>query len=76
MLRSAQKLEALVGAITREDFSKLPPAQRKHLAQLLRFIADLADPPKPAPEPGPLALLSNGERAENCALPEQDLTTE
>jgi hypothetical protein len=43
----------------------MPPAHRQRLAQVLRYIADLADPPKAQrPKAGVLAELRDGQRVE------------
>jgi hypothetical protein len=60
-------LEALLEGITREQIASWSPVRRMRLTQALRYLADLADPSKPAePRSGPLARLRAGERAENC----------
>jgi hypothetical protein len=43
----------------------MKPAERQQLAQVCRFIADKADPPKSdAPKSGILADLRRGQRSE------------
>jgi hypothetical protein len=62
-----EHLEAMAEGITREDLEALTPIRRVRLAQLLRHLATLADPTRPAdPRAGALARLRDGERAENC----------
>jgi hypothetical protein len=51
LLTSLAKIDALVAGITRDDIRAMPPAHRQHLAQVLRFIADLADPPPKSEQP-------------------------
>ena len=64
------KIDALVAGVARAEIEAMPPARRQRLAQALRHVADLADPPKPdAPKEGTLARLQSGERAEDCTLP-------
>jgi hypothetical protein len=61
------KIDALVTGITRADMQALRPAQRQHLAQLLRYVADMADPPKGSSEPpkaGFIDELSDGRGRE------------
>jgi hypothetical protein len=63
----ASKIAGLIEALRHETdaFAVLPPAERRHVAALCRFIADKADPPDPnAPKAGVLADLKNGARAE------------
>jgi hypothetical protein len=46
----ARRIAALVESLRREGFETMPPAERRHLAQLCRYIADKADPDaKPQP---------------------------
>jgi hypothetical protein len=47
---SVQAVEALVAGITLNDIERTPPEHRRRLAQALRRIADLADPPEKATE--------------------------
>jgi hypothetical protein len=59
-----EKVSALLSGVSRRDIEHLRPAQRQRLAWVLRHIADLADPPKPAPpKEGVLADLHRGNRA-------------
>jgi len=46
MLASIEKIDALVAGVTKAEIQRMPPAHRQRLAQVLRYIADLADPPK------------------------------
>jgi hypothetical protein len=63
-------LEAMLAGVTRKQIEALSPIRRMRLTQALRYLADIADPSKPAdPRSGPLARLRDGERAENCTLP-------
>jgi hypothetical protein len=65
-LLAIAKIEALLSGVRRPDIEQMPPAQRQHLAQVLRHIADLADPPKRREQPktGVLADLHDGRRAD------------
>ena len=47
----AEKAMALLDALRLEDIEALPPANRRRLAQVLRHIADIADPPPKAEAP-------------------------
>jgi hypothetical protein len=62
------KLNAMLAGMTRADIEALPPAQRERLAQLLRHLANIADPPArrtvEIPKGGVLGDLGNGGRAE------------
>jgi len=60
------KIEDILSGVARSDIEKLNPAHRQRLAQALRHIADIADPPAtPAePEPGVLADLRDGQQLE------------
>jgi hypothetical protein len=63
-------IEALIEGITREQVEAMPPIRRQRLTQALRYLADLADPSRPAdPRSGALASLRDGERPEDCTLP-------
>lgn len=44
----ADKIAALLEALRGETFEGMAPASRRHLASLCRYIADRADPDKPA----------------------------
>lgn len=60
-----QKIEALLAGITRAKIEAMPPASRQWLAQALRRVADLCDPPAvTAPKAGVLADLHQGKRAD------------
>ena len=59
----AQKVAALLTAITPADVEALPPVQRRRFADLCRHCAELAERDEPAPKAGVLALLKHGERA-------------
>jgi hypothetical protein len=65
VIPSVQKIDALVAGITRIEVEKMPAAQRVRLAQVLRYVADLADPPTKAEPPtaGVLARLHGGDRS-------------
>jgi hypothetical protein len=41
--------DALVAGVTKAEIQRMPPAHRQRLAQVLRYIADLADPARCAP---------------------------
>jgi hypothetical protein len=66
LLTSIQKIDALMAGITRAEIQAMPPAYRQRLAQVLRHIADLADPPerRERPKTGVLADLHDGKRAD------------
>jgi hypothetical protein len=60
-------IEALLACVSQEQLQVLSPVRRMRLAQILRHVATMADPSKPAdPREGALARLRDGERAENC----------
>jgi hypothetical protein len=61
----ARKLAAWIEALRREPdaFDKMPPAERRHLAALCRYIAEKADPPRPEPRAGVLADLRDGRQS-------------
>jgi hypothetical protein len=66
VILSVEKIDALVAGITRDEIQRLPPAHRLRLAQALRHVADLCDPPAKAAEPPQAAdepLLGNRTRA-------------
>jgi hypothetical protein len=61
------KIDDILSGVARSDIEKLNPAHRQWLAQALRHIADIADPPPatPAePEAGVLADLRDGQQLE------------
>jgi hypothetical protein len=63
----AAKITGLIEALSRDPdaFTTMPPAERQRLAQVCRYIADKADPPRnEAPSAGVLADLQRGVRAE------------
>lgn len=63
----ASKIAGLIEAmrLDTDAFVTMPPAERQRLAQVCRFIADKADPPKgDAPKAGILADLKRGGRAD------------
>jgi hypothetical protein len=65
LLSSIEKIDALMAGVTRADIQRMPPAHRQRLAQVLRHIADLADPPKTHnPDSGVLGELRDGHRVE------------
>jgi hypothetical protein len=65
MLTSIEKIDALMAGVTRADIQRMPPTHRQRLAQVLRHVADLADPPKVhSPKAGVLAQLRDGQRGE------------
>jgi hypothetical protein len=65
-LLAIQKLDAMMSGVTRSEIEQLSPAHRQRLAQVLRHIADLADPPKKpdTPSSGVLCDLDDGYRSE------------
>jgi hypothetical protein len=56
-----QKLDALFSGVTKSEIMQLSPVHRQRLAQVLRHIADLCDPP--ASEGGPVHQEAQSERA-------------
>lgn len=66
MLTSIQKIDAMMAGVTRAEIQAMPPAYRQRLAQMLRHIADLADPPKKRElaKSGVLGDLHDGKRAD------------
>jgi hypothetical protein len=62
MVTNVEKVEALLGTMTRQHVEKLPAAQRKRLAKLLRRVADMADPPRSVPKSGVLSELDKDPR--------------
>jgi hypothetical protein len=63
----AAKIAGLIEALRLEPdaFATMPPAERQRLAQVCRFIADKAEPPKAdAPKSGVLLDLKQGRRSE------------
>ena len=57
----ADKIAALIQAVNREGFESMRPAERRHLRDLCRYIADKADPDVPPPvKAGVLHDLRNG----------------
>jgi hypothetical protein len=61
----AAKTAALLAWLKGYDFTTMKPADRRHLRDLCRFIADRADPDAPPmPKDGVLADLRNGRRSE------------
>ena len=66
MISPIDKIDALLAGISKANIVGMPPANRRRLAQALRHVADLADPPQ-RPEPprsGILADLKSGARTE------------
>jgi hypothetical protein len=60
-----REVDALVAGVTKAELQRMPPAHRQRLAQVLRYIADLADPPRvPSPKAGVPAELRDGQRVE------------
>lgn len=61
----ATKAAALLSALRRADIEALSPAQRERLAQICRYVADMAAPATPEPKSGVLAdVRRNGVHAE------------
>ena len=44
-------LDGLLAGITSEDIDRMPPSHRQRMAQALRHVANLCDPPAKAAEP-------------------------
>jgi len=60
-----EKVDALMAGMTKADIERLLPAGRQQLAQELRRVADLADPPTTNRQhAGVLRELGNGQRGE------------
>jgi hypothetical protein len=66
VVAALSKIDALLAGVTRAEIQAMPPAYRQRLAQVLRHIADLADPPerRERPKTGVLADLHDGKRAD------------
>ena len=64
MIATIDKLEALLAGVAKPDLERAPPAQRRRLAQALRHVADLCDPPARTdlPKSAVLATLREGPR--------------
>jgi hypothetical protein len=62
LLDALGKIDALIAGITRDDVQKMPQAHRQRLAQALRYVADLCDPPASPPSSGVLAALRENPR--------------
>jgi hypothetical protein len=58
----ADKAVALLTALGPADLERIPPAERRRLADICRRVADLAEPRPAPPTAGVLASLRNGER--------------
>jgi hypothetical protein len=62
----ADKTVALLVALSREIIEKLPPVERRRLAEQCRRVAAIADPPRPvqraAASPGKAGVLADLER--------------
>jgi hypothetical protein len=54
-----EKIDALIAGLSKNDLERMPPLHRQRLAQALRRVADLADPPAPPPS-GVLSELEDG----------------
>jgi hypothetical protein len=62
MLTSIETVEALMTGFTEAEIEKMEPARRQRLAQVLRRIADMADPQRVTPTAGVLQDLSRRPR--------------
>jgi len=58
VILSIEKIDALVAGISRDEIQRMPPVHRQRLAQALRYVADLCDPPTKAAEPPKAALTT------------------
>jgi hypothetical protein len=62
------KIDGMLAGMTRADIKKMPLTNRRRLAQVLRHIANIADPPPKRtveiPKAGILGDLRNGLREE------------
>jgi hypothetical protein len=58
------KIDGLMAGLSRNDIERMSPVARQRLAQALRRVANLCDPPPPPPaqRSGVLAALKDGER--------------
>ena len=59
-----EKTVALLGVLTPNDVQALPPATRRHFADMCKNLADLAEPRPVPPTAGILSDLRQGYRCE------------
>jgi hypothetical protein len=59
----ASKVTALLEALRGETFGGMSPVERRHIADLCRYIADKAEP-KPEPKAGVIGDLRDGRGRE------------
>jgi hypothetical protein len=65
MIAATDKLAALLESLRGVDFDTIPPAKRRQIADVCRWLADKAEPQKPdGPSAGVLADLRDGGRAD------------
>jgi hypothetical protein len=59
-----EKTVALLGVLTPHDVQALPPAKRRHFADVCKYLADIAEPRPAPPKTGILSDLRQGYRCE------------
>jgi hypothetical protein len=59
-----EKTVALLGVLTPNDVQALPPAKRRHFADMCKYLANLAEPRPAPPKTGILSDLRQGYRYE------------
>jgi hypothetical protein len=59
-----EKTVALLGVLTPHDVQALPPAKRRHFADMCKYLAELAEQRPAAPKSGILSDLRRGFRYE------------
>ncbi|MFZ1105280.1 MAG: hypothetical protein WAN86_20925 [Hyphomicrobiaceae bacterium] len=59
-----EKTVALLGVLTPNDVQALPPAKRRHFADMCKHLANLAEPRSTPPKTGILSDLRQGYRYE------------
>jgi hypothetical protein len=61
---ASDKLAALIESLRQQPdaFAQMPPAERRRLADVCRYIADKAEPRGPSPSPETAGILSDLRR--------------
>jgi hypothetical protein len=59
-----EKTVALLGVLTPHDVQALPPAKRRHFADMCKYLAELAEQRPVTPKTGILSDLRRGFRYE------------
>jgi hypothetical protein len=59
VLPAIDRIDALIAGVTRAEIQKMPPIHRQRLAQALRHVADLCDPPAPPEKQKPVGVLAD-----------------